>query len=310
MDSIESILMGVDSQSYPRCQYQEKSNYMEWKSTSSVVKSAWTLPIPVLTAGSSISYYFETSGGDIDFSVTFMSGPKSQDENILVAESRVASDKEAVQGQFTVHEEGLVSFKWNNEFSWFLPKYLTYNVSIQLPEFSLVEFDDPSCIRARSALRSAITDSTIAKKKLLKYDRIINEQNEALPILEARMLELQLLLSKQTARLGHAVDEMESTERRAILFDQKIAGLNIRCLPKKLLSVVLSFLVPALDPRSQSSSLPECEVMHVCKYWHSICRELINNLKIRREGARGAGAGRGGERSEQDGEEVEDKINL
>lgn len=78
-----------------------------------------------------VKYEFETEGGDIDFGITFTStGSGSAEEEEIISISRISSDVEPIRGQFKAPSEGVIMFKWNNEYSWFTSKSLSYMIDM------------------------------------------------------------------------------------------------------------------------------------------------------------------------------------
>ena len=109
------------------------------------------LPIPVSVAGSAIEYEFTTKNGDVEFSVILSSKGLDENEDMCVFEnSRVPSDIEIVKGKFKAAREGIVMFRWNNVFSWYNPKYLSYTLRLAQPAFPIA--DHSRCLKARSIL--------------------------------------------------------------------------------------------------------------------------------------------------------------
>lgn len=76
-----------------------------------------------------MKYEFETEGGDIDFGINFISPDEPEPEEIITV-SRMASDVEPIKGQFRAPSEGVVMFRWNNEYSWFASKSLSYMIEM------------------------------------------------------------------------------------------------------------------------------------------------------------------------------------
>lgn len=72
---------------------------------------------------------FETDGGDVAFSIKFVDTDHRIHE--LVAESRVPSDLESIRKGFKIPGEGTLIFKWNNEYSWFASKSLSYMIELK-----------------------------------------------------------------------------------------------------------------------------------------------------------------------------------
>ena len=80
-------------------------------------------------------YEFETDGGDIEFGINFLSNNDNTTEEII-SMTRMPSDVEPIRGQFKAPSEGTIIFKWNNEFSWFSSKNLSYMIEMAQVAFS------------------------------------------------------------------------------------------------------------------------------------------------------------------------------
>lgn len=107
----------------------EDENLLSFSSTITVRKS-YDLPIPVNIEGSIISYRFRTEPGDISFGISF----KNIDgrESILKELDRVPSHIGSATGTVTLPDTtGVVFLKWDNLFSWFTTKELTYSVELR-----------------------------------------------------------------------------------------------------------------------------------------------------------------------------------
>ncbi len=127
-----------------------------------LVQTTFSLPVPCL-GGSLIKYSFSTKGGDIQFSTHFVAksaslgSPRSLDSPggsshglngsthnnsnsnssnsgnnnlIIVSASRVASDVETIFGSYRAQQDGTFFLEFDNSYSWFTPKQLTYNVEL------------------------------------------------------------------------------------------------------------------------------------------------------------------------------------
>lgn len=98
-----------------------------YKAQDILIHKEFLLPIPTL-AGSIIKYNFTTQNGDIQFGTTFQFLSKSY-ENILEAD-RVPSDIETISGCYKAMHDGKFLLVFDNSFSWFTPKSLSYVVEL------------------------------------------------------------------------------------------------------------------------------------------------------------------------------------
>ena len=73
---------------------------------------------------------------DINFSIAFIS--IDGDEEIVVYPERVCSDIETISGSCQLNCAGTLVFMWDNSYSWFTNKLLTYIVNIEQVRFRYV----------------------------------------------------------------------------------------------------------------------------------------------------------------------------
>lgn len=225
------------------------------KSTDCFVQKFFELPVPVL-AGSTVKYQFSTAGGDISFTTKFWS--KGGSETIFEA-TRVPSDVEAYTGQYKATKDGTLILFFDNSFSWFTPKYLTYNVEVFQPAFTAA--DNARCLRSRSMLRACVEDTKASEQSLEVSREKMNELNAVIPTMQNRLSILQAELDAKKAILDKAYREAEEMAARIEANMERKNGLCIRVLNKKLLSEVLQFMGP------------ESSVRAVCKYWRAVVKE-------------------------------------
>jgi hypothetical protein len=90
----------------------------------------WYAPNLCLFVLVSVSYEFETDGGDIYFGISFISAGESAVAEEVIKVDRMPSDEEPIRGRFKAPSEGVIVFKWNNEYSWFASKSLSYVIEM------------------------------------------------------------------------------------------------------------------------------------------------------------------------------------
>jgi hypothetical protein len=93
------------------------------------ITTDWVLPIPIITPNAIVSYEFFTDVGDIQFSMVFVS--LDNVEEILIHPERVESGIEAVSGSVELPDVGTLILMWDNSYSWFTNKILSYSVDIE-----------------------------------------------------------------------------------------------------------------------------------------------------------------------------------
>ena len=234
----------------------EKNPPLLLKSTDCFVQKFFELPVPVL-AGSTVKYQFSTSGGDISFMTKFWSKGGS---DVIFEPTRVPCDVEAYTGQYKATKDGTLILFFDNSFSWFTPKYLTYNVEIFQPAFTAA--DNARCLRSKSMLRACVEDTKKSELSLAASREKMNDLNAVIPTMEKRLAILQAELDAKKATLDKAYREAEEMAARIEANLERRDGLCIRVLNKKLLAEVLKYLGPESSARV------------VCKYWKAVTNEI------------------------------------
>lgn len=192
------------------------------KSTDALVQKFFELPIPVL-AGSTVRYQFTTSGGDISFMTKYYSKGNS---DVIFGPSRVPSDVDAYTGQYKSTKDGTLILYFDNEFSWFTPKYLTYHVEVFQPAFTAA--DNARCLRSRSLLKVCVEDTRNAERSLNESKKKMKELNTVIPNMENRLKILETELTSKRAILQKAYAEAEEMAARIEGNLEKKNGLCMR----------------------------------------------------------------------------------
>jgi hypothetical protein len=202
-----------------------------YKSTDCYVQKFFELPIPVL-GGSTVKYHFTTNGGDISFLTKFYSKGNSE---VVFGPSRVPSDQEAYTGQYKSTKDGTLILCFDNNFSWFTPKYLTYHVEVFQPAFTAA--DNARCLRSRSMLKVCVEDTRNAEGSLSESRVKMKELNTVIPSMENRLNILKTELASKKAILQRAYDEAEEMAARIEANLDKKNGLCIRYVARGLSSL-------------------------------------------------------------------------
>ena len=139
---------------------------------------ALELPIPISLKGSTIRYSFTTVEGDVSFGV-FMRKPddtaqgttadngEEAEEEELQPLTRVDSHESPVSGSFLVTEAPSVAvIVWDNNYSWFRSKTLSYSVTIKPPSQDIVQAKYIST--CNTSLSNASIDHRSAESRLSK----------------------------------------------------------------------------------------------------------------------------------------------
>lgn len=117
-ESLDACFIGID---------QTSNEPLLWKCAGMQIQQRFELPIPSL-AGSVCKYSFSTEIGDIAFSVEYRC--KGRPDEKIFGNSRVPSDLEPISGTFKSVREGTLLFIFDNSFSWYNPKILTYKIEL------------------------------------------------------------------------------------------------------------------------------------------------------------------------------------
>jgi hypothetical protein len=101
---------------------------MAYLSTDVTIQWEWSLDIPITLANSSIQYSFITTPGDITFSLSFT--PEDGQTIEVFSPQRVPANIEPITGVYKAPSSGTITFSWDNSFSWFTPKKLSYAIDV------------------------------------------------------------------------------------------------------------------------------------------------------------------------------------
>ncbi|ETW06012.1 hypothetical protein, variant [Aphanomyces invadans] len=212
---------------------------LTWHSSHAIVAPAgrFELPIRVEEAGSDLSYTFETKDMDIDFSITF-EGLTSVE--YLVHPTRCASHESTVRGSLDIPGPGTVVLVWDNEYSWFNAKELSYHVGLKTPE------PDVSTAKSPVSLLDVELDSRKQQYRTLNesYDMLqlqCTKRATSIQVIERQIEELQRELHEEKDL--HAVEsaEAERVGRQIDSVAAELAALSWRTLSPPLFAHVLAY---------------------------------------------------------------------
>ena len=201
-----------------------------YKSSDLEITKEFYLPIPV-SAGSSIKYQFTTSGGDISFCTKFVTGSNS---DVVFSHTRVPSDVEPYAGQFKATRDGALLLHFDNQFSWFTPKYLSYTIELFQPAFAAA--DNARCLKSRSLLTATIEDTRKAESRLSTSRERMRELDDVILRLEHKLNYLSQELKNKKKVLETAYAEAEEMSARIDSNLQKKNGLCLRYVSQTSLS--------------------------------------------------------------------------
>lgn len=111
---------------------KNKTEPIVWQAKDFVVQTHHEVKVPSV-AGSTLKYSFSTVNGDISFSLQFMTNNHGNNQNVVevIRESiREPSDVEPIKGSYKADYDGVFIFIFDNSYSWFTDKLLTYNIQL------------------------------------------------------------------------------------------------------------------------------------------------------------------------------------
>lgn len=236
----------------------EEVTPLVWNGTNVCVQYLFDLPIPLLK-DSILQYDFTTVGGDICFSYTLTTVDQKtmkESKEVILEPCRVSSDSTNTTGTYKAASDSLLTLTFDNSFSWFTSKLLTYSIKLYQPALTVA--DNMRSTKCQYLLHTIVHDIKVSEKRLLSnQEQIITYRND-IPMLEDTLLRLKKELEIKKATLVEAVSEAVELKSRIALNYEKKNGLFIRCLSKSIMMMVFSYL--------------DCsDVRYVCKYWRLLC---------------------------------------
>lgn len=105
---------------------KDKVEPIIWQTKDFNVQIRHEVKVPAI-AGSTIKYSFSTTNGDISFGLNFSTGNVVE---VIREVAREPSDIEAIKGTYKADYDGVFTFIFDNSYSWFTDKLLTYNINL------------------------------------------------------------------------------------------------------------------------------------------------------------------------------------
>lgn len=209
--------------------------------------------------GSSIVYSFSTLQGDISFAAVFKSADGRPVETVIESH-RVPSDVENITGRFKAGREGTLIILFDNSFSWFTPKYLSYYIELRSPTETIA--DGHRCARSRNLLKNLVEETPQLEAELVDSVHQSTTLRSELLDMEVRLKQLALEIESKKRSLAQKVELTVYIENKLEMNSERKLGLCLRCLNRDLVSHVLEFLY--------SDRKAACNVAMVCKYWFAL----------------------------------------
>lgn len=224
-----------------------------------LIRYAFELPIQVDVAGSIVKYQFETYPGDIEFGVSFLTrsdGQVASDDTITSC--RVPSDLETISGQFRAPSEGVILFRWNNDYSWFTTKQLSYLIEMGQPSFSAA--DSRRSAQARTLLHNLVSENYRCETLLVEAEKVTEQLDTDISIIEDQISKLAELLKAKSSLQDKYLRDCENLEDIIERNNSRKLGLCLRMLNKQTLALIFD-MVPGSERGKYAA---------VCKYWKAI----------------------------------------
>lgn len=148
----------------PKPKPPPKPKIMDWTTQSVMVKagSKFQFPISIDEAGAELRWSFETKGGDIAFGLGF-NAKSSGAMQMLQPLSRVVSDVEQVDAAWTFERAGVAVVIWDNTFSWYTDKDLTFSLQLKSPAPDPSETPPPTTPKVATQQQPRVKRSAIVR---------------------------------------------------------------------------------------------------------------------------------------------------
>lgn len=200
---------------------------ISYKSSSTPIRDVFKLKIPIDLSESRVLYKFSTEENDVSFAVIF-EGLDDSIEVILPA-GRVDSHFEPISGAITVHKPGSIILEWDNSYSWFNTKTLSYAVSLKQPKIEVLE-------KKRTEKASLLVDNYTKeieenKETVNNLTENISESEHEILKLKQQISYLQELLEKKTEERHLAKSTKDNLTQNINLKQNFIESLSLRTLP-------------------------------------------------------------------------------
>ena len=214
-DEAEPLLSQVDGPSLVN--FNTKPSVYQAKSVPVALRAKFDVPIHVTAGGSIVEYEISTELYDISFGVT---AEREEGVTNVKENARVDSHLEPVTGKFLVGSVPCaLIFSFDNEYSWFREKRVTYKITVTPPHTGNVI--KGRRLRAKKALEVVANDKKDIQER---YDNATQERSK----LESEVDKLAKELEERKKSLAKIVREEEWLEKKRIVRAEQIKLLNLR----------------------------------------------------------------------------------
>lgn len=197
--------------------FNSNPNVYQAKAVPVHLRAKLDIPIHVSAGGSVVEYEITTELYDIGFGVT-----AEREEGIthVKENSRVDSHLEPVSGKFLVGSVPCaLVFSFDNEYSWFREKKVTYKIIVTPPHMENVITGRR--LRAKKALEIITNDKAEMDER---YETAAQKRSE----LEEAILHLEKELAEKKKSLDVIVKEESWLEKKLAVRDDQVTKLNER----------------------------------------------------------------------------------
>mmetsp|Transcript_5574 Transcript_5574/g.12212 ORF Transcript_5574/g.12212 Transcript_5574/m.12212 type:complete len:305 (-) Transcript_5574:334-1248(-) len=214
-DEPEPLLSQVDGPSL--ADFSGKPSVYQAKSVPVALRSKFDVPIHVTAGGSVVEYEISTDEYDVAFGVT---AEREEGVTNVKESSRVDSHLVPVTGKFLVGSVPCaLVFSFDNEYSWFREKRVTYKITVTPPRTENVI--KGRRLRAKKALEVVTKDG---KEIAERYENAMQKRAE----LEADVKKLEKEVAERKKSLDVVSTEEKWLERKRVVRDEQIRMLNMR----------------------------------------------------------------------------------
>ena len=197
--------------------FNSKPNVYQAKAVPVHLRAKLDIPIHVSAGGSVVEYEISTDSYDIGFGVT-----AEREEGItqVKEKSRVDSHLEPVTGKFLVGSVPCaLVFSFDNEFSWFREKKVTYTITVTPPTVENVITGRR--LRAEKALE-------VVKKDKIEMDERCETAAQKRAELEDAIIRLEKELTEKKKSLDVIAKEEKWLEKKLDIREEQISMLSQR----------------------------------------------------------------------------------
>lgn len=142
---------------------------MKWTCAAVQVKAgaSFVLPIDVPNVPAKLSWTFDTKDGDIEFGVVQASSVRGNGVD-LVASGRVDAHESTIAGSATIDTAGEIRLEWDNAYSWFNGKTLSYEITVD----TTAHYERLKVVKKlQSKLKAVLAVTTLARMRQERVDR-------------------------------------------------------------------------------------------------------------------------------------------